>query len=91
MIVAYYHYYDLITATREQVNKLSYCKTDFGVLYNFCSENPIRSVFKKLGSLAGAEEGGPRLSTGIDSKIYRLSNKTISRHALVVWAGTARK
>jgi len=40
-----------------------------------------------LGNLAGAEEGGPRLSTGIDTKIYRLSNKIISRHVLAVRQG----
>ena len=48
---------------------------------------PTHSVFKKLGNLAGAEEGGPRLSTGIDSKIYRLSDKIISRHVVAVRQG----
>ena len=48
---------------------------------------PTHSVFKKLGNLAGAEEGVPRLSTGIDSKIYRLSDKIISRHVVAVRQG----
>ena len=41
----------------------------------------------KLGSVAGAEEGGPRLSTGRDSKIYRLSDEIISRHVVAVRQG----